>query len=76
MRSVHTRQSGNLGLTLLDNSNVEDAEVGVDNAATDGLALALTSAALAVRLGAWPRRSAQTTQVPISVTINISSAVT
>lgn len=41
-------QSRNIVLALLDNDDGEDSNIGADNAATDGFALALTSAAGAV----------------------------
>lgn len=41
-------ETGDLLLTLLDDSDSEDGEIGTDDAAADGLALALTSAAGAV----------------------------
>lgn len=41
-------QTLNVLLTLLDNNKREDSEIGADNAATDRLALALTSAARSV----------------------------
>ena len=41
-------KAGDVGVTLLDNGEGKDSKVGGDDAATDGLALALTSAAGAV----------------------------
>jgi hypothetical protein len=41
-------QSGNVLLTLLNNNKGDDRQVGGNNATTDGLSLALTSAARAV----------------------------
>lgn len=41
-------QAGDVGITLLDDSEGEDGQVHADDAATDGLPLALTSAAGAV----------------------------
>jgi len=41
-------EAGQLGVALLDDGESEDSKVGGDDAATDGLALALTSAAGAV----------------------------
>lgn len=41
-------QAGDIGVTLLDNGQSEDRQVHGDDAAADGLALALTSAAGAV----------------------------
>jgi len=45
-------EAGNVGTTTLDNDKVQHGEILVDDAPTDGLALALTSATLAVALGA------------------------
>lgn len=41
-------EAGNLVLALLDNGESKDGKVHADNAATDGLSLALTSATRAV----------------------------
>ena len=41
-------KSGNILLTLLDDHEVEDSKIGTDDAATDGLALTLTSTTSAV----------------------------
>lgn len=41
-------QAGDVGITLLDDGEGEDGQVHADDAATDGLPLALTSAAGAV----------------------------
>ena len=41
-------KAGNVGITLLDDAEGKDGKVLADDAATDGLALALTSAAGAV----------------------------
>ena len=47
---MRTGKTLDLTLALLDNGDVEHAQVGVNDAAADGLALALAGAALAVRL--------------------------
>jgi hypothetical protein len=48
--TCRTSQAWNLGLALLDNGKVQHTEVGIDNAAANGLALANTLAAAAVVL--------------------------
>lgn len=52
--------AGNLTLTLLDDGKVEDAELVVDDATADALALALTSTAGDVALGALLEQKADT----------------
>merc|ERR1712166_1260811 len=51
-------ESGDIGGATLDNDKVEHGKVLVDDATTNGLALALASAALAVALGALGEQKA------------------
>ena len=51
--STLTREALDFSLALLDDGDVENTEVGIDNAATYRLALALAGAAGAVRLRSW-----------------------
>jgi hypothetical protein len=53
-------KAGEVGVTLLHNGEGKDREVGGDDAATDGLALALTSAARAVARVALGEEEAHT----------------
>ena len=49
-------EAGDVALALLDDAESEDRQVHADNAAADGLPLALTSAAGAVARVAWTYR--------------------
>lgn len=53
-------QAGDVGITLLDNGEGEDRQVHADDAATDRLSLALTSAAGAVARVAVSEEEADT----------------